>query len=117
MVAKSAINLNLTDYGNYPAANMRFFELPIMRGFQLVARSPEMASGIQGPDVDGLREGTHMAVYDDIGDIPGLIEKHLNDPEGRQKMIEAAHDTVKSHHTYAHRAQTILSSVGLSPGA
>lgn len=41
-INESFLNLNIIDKTNYPAANMRFFEIPISGGLQLSSECPEM---------------------------------------------------------------------------
>lgn len=42
-VAASKVNLNIIDPTNHPAANMRFFEIPVAGGLQVCSACPEMS--------------------------------------------------------------------------
>ena len=98
--SSSKINLNIIDPTTYPAANMRFFELPIAGGLQVCSPCPEMeAKFVHGEDI---------FYYHDEDELTDLIAGLIEDEPRRQKVAAAAKAKVLSAHTYAQRAQSIL---------
>lgn len=104
-VRASSISLNPIDPLNYPAANMRFFEIPTAGGLQLASACPEMSE--EFPD------GVAGVYYDDIEQVPSLIEALLGDPARRERIAACASERVRRAHTYGHRATQILASLGV----
>ena len=49
----------------------------------------------------------------DIQDLLARIDYYLENEEERELIRRTAHQHVKKHDTYAHRAQQILRTVGL----
>jgi spore maturation protein CgeB len=99
-VAHSKVNLNVIDPTNYPAANMRFFEIPTAGGLQVSSACPEMASE--------FCHGKHLFYYNQTEDLPALIRSLLSDQALRTTVARAAHAKVGQAHTYVHRAEQIL---------
>jgi spore maturation protein CgeB len=99
-VAHCKVNLNVIDPTNYPAANMRFFEIPTAGGLQVASACPEMAHE--------FRHGKHLFYYSQSEDLPALIRSLLSDHTLRTTVATAAHKKVLQAHTYAHRAEQIL---------
>jgi hypothetical protein len=78
----------------------RYFEAPGRGGFQVFPRIP-------GTDwVDMPRFG-----FGDFDGLKTLIDHYLDHDEERETMRTAAHEHVKSQHTYRDRWQTILGSL------
>jgi len=100
-VASSKINLNMIDRTNYPAANMRFFEIPCAGGLQVCSPCPEME-----PE---FKHGETIFYYRDESELPDLIRGLLGDDELRERVKRAAHGKVMEKHLYRHRARQILS--------
>ena len=98
--------MNVIDPTNYPAANMRFFEIPMAGGLQVCSRCPELENE--------FREGEHLFYYQQPADLPDLVRDLLADGPRRQAVASAAHDKVLARHLYRHRAQAILTEVGLA---
>lgn len=96
----SQINLNIIDPTNYPAANMRFFEIPMAGGAQISSSCPEM--------VDTFRHGAHLFYYASGDELPELIASLLEDEERLRRVAAAAHTQVLAAHTYTDRARAIL---------
>lgn len=105
-IACSKINLNVIDPTNYPAANMRFFEIMVAGGLQVCSPCPEMASEFQ--------DGEHLIYYSDATDLPDLIRSLLAEPSTRRRVAEQGRELVLKKHTYQNRARQILEQVGLS---
>jgi spore maturation protein CgeB len=99
-VAACRINLNIIDPTNYPAANMRFFELPVAAGFQLSSPCPEME--------DEFRHGEELFFYQDETELPSIVRTLLANDGLRARVAAAGRDLVLSRHTYQHRARAIL---------
>lgn len=100
-ILASKINLNVIDPTNYPAANMRFFEIPCAGGVQLCSPCPEMEAEFKHEET--------IFYYQDVNELPGLVHRLLSHHELRQSVARAAHEKVLKEHTYAHRARKILS--------
>ncbi len=99
-VTSSKINLNIIDQTNYPAANMRFFEIPCAGGLQLSSPCPEMESE--------FKHGETTFYYRDESELSAHIRDLLNDSELCRKVKQAAYMKVMDKHTYIHRAKQIL---------
>ncbi len=99
-VKGSQVNLNIIDPTNYPAANMRFFEIPMAGGMQVSSTCPEMTPT--------FRHGEHLFYYDSVDELPDRIASLLEDEECRNEIATAAHAQVMAGHTYTHRARAIL---------
>jgi spore maturation protein CgeB len=55
-----------------------------------------------------------MVSFKQFSDVPGLIERWLNDPPARHAMADAARARVLREHTYVHRMRELLAQIGLS---
>jgi spore maturation protein CgeB len=99
-VTNSKINLNIIDPLNYPAANMRFFELPVSGGLQVSSACPEME--------EHFLHGEDLFYYKDAGELRDLIVDLLADTPLRERVAKAAREKVLSGHTYRERALSIL---------
>ncbi len=99
VVRAAKLNLNILRLQNKDATNMRTFEVPVMGGCMLHERSAEL--------------GEFFAVgeaCEDFGDPEELVAKvrALKGADARREaMAEAAYQRAQSH-TYAHRAEQIL---------
>jgi spore maturation protein CgeB len=99
-IASSKISLNIIDPTNYPAANMRFFEIPVAGGLQISSPCPEM---------DGeFRHGEHVFYYKQVDELPGLIRHLLADDKLRNQVATSAYQKALADHTYTHRARRIV---------
>lgn len=99
-VANSRINLNIIDPTNYPAANMRFFELAVIGGLQVCSPCPEME--------DTFRHGEHVLYYRDTAELEAVVSSLLADENHRQQVASAGQRLCLAAHTYTHRASAIL---------
>jgi spore maturation protein CgeB len=106
----TAVNLNLHSCGGDDLdaradfVNPRTFELAACGAFQLVDDRSLM------PDLFADGE---VVRFKQAGDVPGLIKRWLKDEPGRRAVAEAARARVLREHTYRHRAQDMLSTIGL----
>lgn len=99
-VASSKVNLNIIDDTTYPAANMRFFEIPCAGGLQVCSSCPEME--------DLFKDGDTLFYYRNLEDLPILTNMLVNNDTLRNKVAQKAHEFVLREHTYGHRVQQIL---------
>jgi spore maturation protein CgeB len=100
VVVNSKINLNIIDSTNFPAANMRFFEIPCAGGFQVSSPCPEMEGK--------FKHGESIFYYRTPEELPDMIHSLLNNDPLRIQVAQKAHAMVLNEHTYKHRAQQIL---------
>jgi spore maturation protein CgeB len=104
------VNLNLIDPTNYPAANMRFFEIPSTGSLEVSSKCPEF----QGD----LRDRKHIFYYESAADLPSLLDALLTDEPLRSRVAAEGHRHVLENHTYRDRAQRIVElALGESKGA
>ncbi|HRI37156.1 MAG TPA: glycosyltransferase, partial [Nitrospira sp.] len=85
--------------------NPRTFELAACGAFQLVDDRTLLPDLFTPDEVESFRR---------TEDVPPLIRRWLADAEGRRRHAEAARQRVLRHHTYGHRLQELLATVGLS---
>lgn len=102
-VRASKININVIDDTNYPAANMRYFEIPYVGGLQLCSPCPELDSD--------FRHGETIFYFNDQTELAPLIKSLLPNDALRQRVSAAAQAKVISNHTYTHRANQIMDSL------
>ena len=95
--------LNVIDPGNYPAANMRFFENFAAGGATLNSACPEMAD--QFPD--GVATRYYATVEELVTTARGLVRDH----ELRARIAECGSRSVWEQHTYRHRAEDLLEAL------
>lgn len=93
--------LNIIDDTNFPAANMRFFEIPCAGGLQVCSPCPEMENI--------FINGETVFYYKTPDDLPELVHSLLNDEELRKKVALKANQFVLNEHSYLKRAKQILS--------
>ncbi len=96
----SRINLNIIDDTNFPAANMRFFEIPAAGALQLSSSCPEMK--------DLFLEGEHIFYYESPDQAEDKVKYILAHPEEAVLVRKRSHAYVKEHHTYMQRMQLII---------
>ena len=107
----TAVNLNLhscSGTGMDPQpdfVNPRTFELAACGAFQLVDDRTLLPALFTSDEVESFRR---------TEDVPPLIRRWLTDAEGRRRYAEASRQRVLRDHTYGHRLQELLATVGLS---
>ncbi len=84
--------------------NPRTFEIAAAESFQIVDHRPLL------PPL--FAAGRELAVAESPADLPDLIDHYLGRPEERQAMGRAARERVLAEHTYGHRLDHILASLG-----
>ena len=97
------LSLNPIDPTNYPAANMRFFEVPACRGMALNSSCPEMESIFV--------QGESAYYYHAEDELVSMVRKLLANPMDLLRVADAAHLKVVESHTYVHRARQILQEI------
>lgn len=100
VVQCTQVNLNIIDPNNYPAANMRFFEIPVAGGLQVSSACPEMEGE--------FAHGVHLFYYEDAASLSNLVPVLLKDRDRRKQVAVAANAKVLSAHTYEHRVQQLV---------
>jgi len=99
-IRASRINLNIIDDTNFPAANMRFFEIPAAGGLQLSSSCLEQE--------DFFVEGEHAYYYSSLHSLIEKIQFILAHPESASQVRRRSHQYIKDHHTYENRMKLIL---------
>jgi hypothetical protein len=97
---RSRVNLNIIDDTNYPAANMRFFEIPVSGGLQVASACPEW--GTEFVDNESIIS---------FGDQTELVHKLravLDNKQHAQFIRKNAWALVRQRHTYVERLKKIL---------
>jgi spore maturation protein CgeB len=100
VVSASRLCLNVIDDTNFPAANMRFFEIFAAGGLQLSSPCPELE--------EQFRHGEHLFYYRTVDELPELVTKIMANGTENERVRVNAHQRVKASDTYQHRAQRIL---------
>jgi hypothetical protein len=99
----SKVCLNIIDATNYPAANMRFFEIPATGSVEVCSPCPEFAQEFV--------DGEHLFFYKHTSDLPRLVGRILEDDALRTRVAQAARQLVQGKHTYTHRARQLLAAL------
>ncbi len=99
-IRSSRINLNIIDDTNFPAANMRFFEIPAAGGLQLSSSCPEMK--------DLFLEGEHIFYYESPDQVVEKVQNILAHPKEADLVRKKSHAYVKEYHNYKLRMQLII---------
>ncbi len=97
---RSMININVIDDTNYPAANMRFFEIPASGGLELCSSCPEMEV-----------EFTHkreVVYFENELDAINNVEWIINNPDEAHKIRSEAQSKIVSTHNYTTRLSRIV---------
>jgi len=101
----SRVNLNPIDSTNYPAANMRFFELLACGGLALNSACPEMANMFVNQET--------TCYYQDQSELVSMAKELVNQPLRRREIADAGQRMVLESHTYVHRVSKVLQVVNL----
>lgn len=96
----SKINFNCTSRQMKGAVNQRIFDVPACGGFVLTDYREQMEELFE-PD-------SEIISYNDVREIPALLEKWLGDESGRRAVSEAARNRILASHTYEHRLQNLI---------
>jgi spore maturation protein CgeB len=104
VVQQSLISLNVIDDTNYPAVNMRFFEIPAAGGLQLCSYSPETEKLFM--------DKKHVLYFANEKELVEKVQYALDNRTLLNEMRTEAQQLVVNEHLYKSRAATILSLVG-----
>ncbi len=96
----SQVNFNCTSLQMKGAANQRVFDVPASGSFLLTDRRRQME--------ELFELDSEMAVFEKPEDIPHLLRRWLDDPEGRARVAEAGRRRVLAEHTYDHRMSALV---------
>lgn len=99
-INNSFISLNIIDHSNFPAANMRFFEIPTAGGFQLCSSCPEMNNT--------FIDGEHLLYFKNLEDLVEKINYCLVERNNIKKIRILGHQLLLSQHLYVNRLITLL---------
>jgi len=106
LAIKSApVRLNPISPLNFPAANMRFFEILGSGGTPLSAACPEMEAGFPNQEA--------CFYYDDAADAAEILKDILSSRDSAQLVARRGQERVLAAHTYVHRAQQILNALSV----
>ncbi|NIA14336.1 MAG: glycosyltransferase [Nitrospiraceae bacterium] len=83
--------------------NMRVFEA-LASGALLIT---DEADGLE----DLFEDGVQLVVYRRDEDLPGLIQRYLEDDGARERIAAAGKSLVLERHTYAHRIDEMLAQI------
>lgn len=101
---KSKFILNIKHEQNVVnGLNMRSFEVPAV-GSCLVQ------DYVKDLDIN-FDVSNEIAVYNDVNEIPEIVEKLIKDSKSTDKMIQKAYLNVHSNHLYKNRVETILNDI------
>jgi spore maturation protein CgeB len=106
LIRESRATLNQIDDTNFPAANMRFFEVLAAGGLELSSSCPEMA--------DDLRDGVHLLYYSNHEELVDKMEWVLSHESEAADIRRNGHDRVLREHTYVRRVKKLLHELELA---
>lgn len=99
VVQLSKINLNIIDDTNFPAANMRFFEIPILGGVEVCSLCPEL-------EFDFLNN-QHIFYYESLNHLVEIVKSILSF-ENIESIQSNAYNHAVNNHTYECRVDTLF---------
>jgi spore maturation protein CgeB len=110
--AKIVLAIHYRDpLGRFPVyqASPRIFEALACGAFVLSDRQKDVLSL--------LREGEHLACFDDAADLAGKVRYYLDHPGERDRIARRGREEMLRAHTYVHRLEELLGVVaGLEGG-
>lgn len=101
IINNSLISLNVIDDTNFPAANMRFFEVPTASGLQLCSDCPEMQNE--------FRDSQHLLYFTKEEELCAQVEFALSNPLRVKEIRRCGYQHILENHTYEKRASQLLS--------
>jgi len=100
---RCAVNFNCTSKQMKGAVNQRIFDVPATGGFVLTDWRAQ---------IEHLFEpGREVVCFRDPEEIHELLRRHLDHPQERQAVAQAARRRILAEHTYEHRLQRILDAM------
>ncbi len=105
LYARSRLVFNCSIAGDL---NMRVFEA-------LGCGRPLLTDRIGNGLLDLFADGEHLITYADEAELIDRTTAYLADPAARARVAASGHELVLAHHTYLHRARTIVAQVAANP--
>ncbi len=96
----SEVSFNCTSRQMKGAVNQRIFDVPACGGFVLTDYREQMENLFD--------PGSEIIAFDNVDEIPELLEKWLADENGRQRVSKAARNRILAEHTYEHRLTDLI---------
>lgn len=100
-IRQSRINLNIIDDTNFPAANMRFFEIPVAGGLQLCSPCPEQENIFINDE--------HIFYFKDDVSLCEKIELVIRNEDKASRVRKNGNGLAVKEHTYIQRVQKLIS--------
>jgi len=94
------VNLNIIDDTNFPAANMRFFEIPTAGGLQVCSTCPEFQTE--------FIEKKEILYFENDDQLVDAINWVINHPNEAEQIRVAGQQKISLRHTYRSRLEEIL---------
>ncbi|MGB0908837.1 MAG: glycosyltransferase family protein [Nitrospirales bacterium] len=107
---QTKVNINIHSYtgeGFDPdgdGINPRTFELAACGAFQVIDRRALLSQHF---------DDTMLATLQRPKDLVPTVQRYIHDSDARLAMAESSRQHVLAHHTYVHRMETLLATVGL----
>jgi spore maturation protein CgeB len=105
-IVSASVNLNIIDDTNYPAANMRFFEIPCAGGLQISSACPEMENE--------FKHGESIFYFHDYTELADIVRSLLKNGINIKHISQIAHNMIIENHTYESRAKKILELISMN---
>lgn len=99
----SKVIFNNFHYAEITSANVKFFEIYGIGGFQICDYKPTLQE-YSAVDVDKF-------TYKSIGEAVEKISHYLNNPNERYAISDQQQEHFHAHHTYEHRIKQVLNSI------
>lgn len=103
IVQNSFLNLNVIDRSNFPAVNMRFFEIIAAGGLELCSAGPEM----EGTFINKA----HLLYFNSQENLADVVQYALNNRDKMEEIKKAAQQLLCEKHLYKHRVETLKSLI------
>ncbi|MBK6390611.1 MAG: glycosyltransferase family 1 protein [Saprospiraceae bacterium] len=103
IVQDSFLNLNVIDRSNFPAVNMRFFEIIAARGLELCSAGPE----IQGTFIDKA----HLLYFTSQENLADTVQYAFNNKDKMEEIKKVSQQMLCEKHLYKHRVETLISLI------
>jgi spore maturation protein CgeB len=100
IVSRSFLSLNVIDETNYPAVNMRYFEILAAGGAEICSAAPEME--------DLFKDRQQILYFSGKEQLISQIQYAFANKEKIEKMRLAAQELLMRENLYKHRALAIL---------
>ncbi|GFK93052.1 Spore protein YkvP [Fundidesulfovibrio magnetotacticus] len=99
----SEINFNCTSMQMKGAVNQRVFDVPACGAFLLTDARAQLA--------ELFEPGSEVAVFEEPGEIPGLVRHYLDHPAERERISRAGRRRVLAEHTYVKRMGQLVEAM------